>query len=258
MRSSRSTTLKNFSRGCANCRVRDQCLPGNMSRSEIGQFERVVIHHSPLHQGEYLFNQGESFGSIYVVRTGSLKYVEMSENVTDQINSFHMCGDVLGLESIETRHHRSSAIALETTSVCSVPLNRLNKLMREIPPFQRQLFRILSHKLEAEKLTELTFATGSAQQKLIGLFLQISEHYGTNSFSPGEFTLHMTRREIASYLGIAYETLSRLLARFQQDALIRIKNRNVVQILQPNALFSMLEYTPRKYMFVPDQIERGR
>lgn len=248
MRSNQNKTLKDFSHGCANCRVRNQCLPGTLSRSDVEQFERVVVHHPPLHRGDHLFEQGSTFGSIYVVRSGSLKYVEISENGNEQVNSFYMCGDILGLESIETRRHSASAVALETTSVCSIPINRLNPLMRKISPFQRQLFRVLSYKLEVEKLMELTFATGSAQQKLIGFFWYVSEHHGACNFSPDEFILHMSRREIANYLGIAYETLSRLLAHFQKESLIRITKRNVVQILQPYTLFSTLEYTPRKNM----------
>lgn len=238
MLSGRGTLPIDLLKSCANCRVQHLCLPGDMSRSEIEQLEKVVYHPPLLHRGERLFSLGTPLNSIYTVRSGSLKGIGLSKSGKDQVISFSMCGDILGLEAIETGYHRTSSVALETTSVCAVPFDVVNELANRIPALQRQLFRILSHKLETDNLMTLNFSVGSAQQKLMGFLLNLSERHGMCNYSTHEFNLRMTHRDMASYLGLAYETVSRLLAHLQEVGLIKIKSRKLVQILQPRALFS--------------------
>lgn len=249
MLSSHGSTPIGVSPACSNCHMRGLCLPGEMSGSEIEQFNQIVIHHSPLREGEYVFNQGSRSSSVYIVRSGSLKNTMVTKRGEEQVISFSMCGDIFGLDAMDAGHYRVSAIALEPTSVCSIPVHRLEKLVNKIPVLQRQLFHILSRKLEAGNFTILNFGTGSAVQKLWALLLNLSERHGICHESTHEVTLRMSRREIASYLGIAYETLSRLLTRLQEDGLIKIKHVNVVHILQPNTPITTLEETPRRYPY---------
>lgn len=230
--------------GCANCRVRRQCLPADLSQTGVEQFEQIISQHPPLHRGDILFSQGSPLDSIYAIRSGSVKSVVLYKSGQSQVNSFNFCGDILGLEGIETRYHPTSAVALETTSVCSVPFDRLNELANKIPSLRHQLFRILSFKLETENLRAQNFANGTAKQRLMVLFINLGEHRGRCNCSTNEFNLSMTRRDIASFLGIAYETLARLLAHLQEVGLIKIKNRSVIQILQRELWFQYMAVLP--------------
>lgn len=238
MKQPKVITLQSFSRACADCQLQDLCLPIGISREEVDRLDDIVNRKRPLQRGTILYNQGERFNALYAVRSGSLKSFTVSDDGSEQINSFHLPGEILGLDAISENTHPNAAIALETTSVCELPFDRLNGLAQEIKGLQYQLLRIMSRELDADERFIRVLANRNAEERLAGFLLNLASRHGIRGYSSTEFNLSMSRNDIANYLGLAVETVSRLFSRFQQDGLIEAQ-RKAIKILRREALSEM-------------------
>ena len=230
--------LQGFSRACADCQLQDLCLPIGISRTDVERLDQIVSRKRPLQRGSTLFNQGDQFGALYAIRSGSIKSYTVSDDGREQINAFHLPGEILGLDAISESTHPSAAVALETTSVCELPFDRLHSLAHEIKGLQHQLLRVMSRELNADERFMRILASRNAEERLAGFLLNLASRHGMRGYSSTEFNLSMSRHDIANYLGLAVETVSRLFTRFQQDGLIEA-HRKAVKILQREALAEM-------------------
>jgi CRP/FNR family transcriptional regulator, anaerobic regulatory protein len=230
--------LQGFSRACADCQLQDLCLPIGISRTDVERLDQIVSRKRPLQRGSTLFNQGDQFGALYAIRSGSIKSYTVSDDGREQINAFHLPGEILGLDAISEGMHPSAAVALETTSVCELPFDRLHSLAHEIKGLQHQLLRVMSRELNADERFMRILASRNAEERLAGFLLNLASRHGMRGYSSTEFNLSMSRHDIANYLGLAVETVSRLFTRFQQDGLIEA-HRKAVKILQRDALAEM-------------------
>lgn len=234
MDSSHVFTINSFSRACADCQLQDLCLPIGLSREEIDKLDQIVSRRSPLGRSTVLFKQGARFKSLVAVRSGSIKSFTTEDGI-EQIIAFHLPGEILGLDAIGEGRHQSTAVALETASVCELPFDRLHVLAQEVKGLQHQLLRIMSRNLGTEDQFKRLVAHHGADERLAGFLLNLASRYALRGYSNSELNLSMTRSDIANYLGLAVETVSRTFTHFQQDGLIAIHGRTI-KILRRDAL----------------------
>ncbi len=228
-------TLNSLAKACADCHLQDVCLPIGISRKDMQRLDDIIKRKRPLPAGQALFRQGEDFRALYAIRSGSFKSVVYENNGRESINAFHFPGEILGLDSISERSCPSSAISLETSSVCELPFEELEELAQHIKGLQHQLLRIMSREIKAEDAFLRSLTHRSADQRLASFIINLAERRGNHGYSNHEFKLAMSRSDIANYLGLAVETISRLFTRFQNEGLLEIR-RKKLKILKPEAL----------------------
>lgn len=212
---------------CESCGFKGLCLPHGISSSETEQLSDIVDLGSSLPKKSYIYRAGESFRSIYAVHSGSVKTFTMSRTGDEQITGFHFPGDVIGLDAVHSKSHVCFARTLETTTLCAIPFDDLESLCREIPSLQHQLLRIMSRSLSVEEELLSTLGNKDAEQKLASLLINISLRFRERGYSESEFNLSMSRTDIANYLGLAVETVSRMFTRFHEEGLITINKKSV-------------------------------
>ncbi len=223
MPGSRFNKIINISRlrqACRSCTLRDLCLPVGLAHEDVERLESIVHSRGPMDRGTHLFREGDRFEAIYAVRSGVLKTYHIDTDGREHVLGFHLPGELLGLDAIYPRENRCSAQTLDTSSVCVLPFNRLEELAQHVPGLQHQILRLMSKDLSvsSERATDHT-----AEEKLAGFLLGLSLRTGGRA----ELTLVMPRRDIASYLRLATETVSRLFARFQKKGLIKVRRKRV-------------------------------
>lgn len=234
-RTERVVDLNRLRRSCADCSLRMLCLPAGVSRDDIGRLDEIVRARVPLDRGDALFRAGDPFASMFVIRSGSVRTARLGNEGDVQVIGFHLPGELAGLEGISDDVHHCDAVALERTSVCAVPLAQLEQVAARIPALQQQFHRIMSREItqEHEHLMALGRRTARAR---VALFLHsLSERLEYAGYNGSEFRLSMSREDIASYLGLALETVSRLLTRLADDGVIAVERRRLC-ILDPAAL----------------------
>ncbi len=227
--------LREIREACSTCGLSELCLPVALEGPDIEALERVVQRRRPLARGDTLYRTGAAFGSLYAVRTGSLKSTTLSEDGEEQITAFHLPGELLGLDAISFGSHPSTAEALETTSLCEIPFTELEQLSSAIPGLQHQLLRIMSKEIFNEHEMLQALARRTAEQRLAILLMSLGDRFARRGLSPTRFRLPMSRHDLSNYLGLAPETMSRLFKRFVDQGWISASGREI-QLLQITAL----------------------
>lgn len=223
---------------CQTCSIRRLCLPVLLADSEIEYLEDIVQRKKVLKKGDFLYHAGDDFDAIHAIRSGSLKSCTISSDGTEQVTGFHLPGEMVGLNAISSIQYPSFAKALETSLVCSIPFDKLENLAREIPGLQRQLFRVMSAEIREEQELMMLLSKKNADERFAAFIMNLSTRFKRRGLSNKEFQLTMTRGDIGNYLGLAVETVSRLVTRLQKQKLIKIQDR-YIEIIDMEALISL-------------------
>ncbi|MBI2970272.1 MAG: helix-turn-helix domain-containing protein [Gammaproteobacteria bacterium] len=225
----------NSQRACINCSVQSHCLARGLDGERLNQFENARGSIRVLRRGQHLYRAGAGFDALYMVRSGTLKVSAASEDGTEQIVGFHLPGELLGLDGIEGGCHETTAVALETSSVCAFPFHRLVALCRELRDLQAQAWRLTGREIMSRQKLLLTIGQKGAEARLGTFLISLSARLKRLGYSGTEFRMAMSRQEIADYLGLSLETVCRVLTRFQDAGLI-IRDRRFVKLLDVAAL----------------------
>ena len=212
---------------CKNCSLRELCFTQGMNEDDMSSMDAVVEQTKPLHKSDFLYREGDKATAIYAVRSGCVKTVTESANGDEQIVGFHLAGELLGLDGFADGEHTCNALALETSSVCELPLDQLENLCHVMPSLQRQMRRIMGKEVSAEHKQLLLLGKMSSEERLASFLLGLSTRMQERNWKVDEFNLSMPRQDIANYLGMAVETVSRLFASFQNEKLIAVDRRHI-------------------------------
>lgn len=223
---------------CSNCGLDKICLPRGLSQQEIENISQVVKARKTLQRGEFIYHEGDKFIGVLAIKSGSAKLVANDQHGNEHILNILLPGELLGFDGLSSDLHQCSAIALETTSFCVLPAANMDDLFRNVPGLTRELFRHTGEKVNLDK-EQLVLSKRPAEERLAYFLLSLAERLKRRGFSPSAFTLSLTRQEIGNHLGLALETVSRLLKRFQQDDLILVKNK-LIEIKNPAGLKDIL------------------
>ena len=188
-----------------------------------------------LHRGDRLFHQGARFDSIYMVRSGAVKACAANRCGDEQVTGFYTPGNLVGLDAIQNGRHVSSAIALETTSVCCLDYETLCRMSGRFPHVLRRLLAKMSQRIRANERRLAMLAMRGANQRMASFLVGLVDISRCRGLQRNEILLPMSRADIASYLVLAVETVSRSLSSQREAGLIEVR-RNRIRILDETAL----------------------
>ena len=123
---------------CSSCNLREMCLPCGLTGQDVSRMDELVYTRRRIERGECLYRPGDKFSSLYAVRSGFFKTLQMLQDGREQVTGFHMAGEIMGMDGIGPEQHGSSTVALEDSEVCVIPYSRLESLGRDVPALHRQ------------------------------------------------------------------------------------------------------------------------
>ncbi len=223
---------------CKNCSLDNICFPRGLSHDEINHISQVIKAKKILQKGEYIFHEDDQFRGVLAIKSGAAKLVSNDHHGNEHILNILLPGELLGFDGLYNDTYRCSAIALDTLSFCELPVQSMESLFKNIPSLTKELFRHSSEKMNENK-NFIILSKRPADEKIAFFLMSLSNRLKKRGFSATEFTLSLTRQEIGNHLGLALETVSRVLKKFQQDGLIQIKAKQVkiYNIAKLNAVF---------------------
>ena len=233
------TLLQPMKTLCSTCSLRELCLPVGLRPDEFEQLDTVIKQSHRLKKGEFLFRSGDSFHSLYAIRTGFFKTTVASQDGRDQVTGFFMSGELIGMDGICTHSHSCDAVALEDSEVCELPFGHMEALSKEIPSIQTHFFRLMSREIVRDQGVMLLLGNMRAEERIAAFLLNLSQRLHHRGFAANDFILRMSREEIGSYLGLKLETVSRTLSRFHQEGLIVVEHKHI-RLLKPELLNQMV------------------
>ena len=227
--------LNQLRRSCKACALYELCLPAGISAEDLAQLDATIRDRRALNRGCVLYRNGEPFTALYVVRSGALKTFVHNANGDLQILGFHLPGEILGFDALATDYHVSQAEALERSSLCELPYDKLEQVTHAVPALQRQLMRVISREMVSEHDHLVMMGKQQTQEQLASFLQSIADRYARLSRDNTLLTLPMSRMDIANYLGLVVETVSRTFTRMEDLGVLAV-NRKQVRILRPDLL----------------------
>ena len=209
---------------CSTCAFSQVCLSQGMDKSSLQDLHMLVEHVGPLHAGDHVFREGDPFEAIAAVRAGTVKTYSVDRDGREHVLGFHLPGEVIGLNAIDGDHYPCNAVALDTVMLCRFSFPKISVLAARLPGLQQTLFRLLSRDIGNASLLA---GDWSADERMAAFLVGLSRRLAARGFSPDRFQLTMARTDIANYLRLAPETVSRVLRRMQDDGVLAVERREV-------------------------------
>lgn len=211
---------------------------GEERRDDIG-IEQLRAHlpvtRRRLQPGQHLYRAGQPFNALFLVNVGCLKTCELSDDGREQVTGFHMRGDLIGAESIGLHGYACDVIALEACDVWELPYPPMLSACLRVPELQARLTSALAGEIRRDRSWMLALGTLSAERRVASFLLDLAERHARLGFSARHFILRMSRADIASFLALKHETVSRVLTRLHERGWISVERREV-RILDADGL----------------------
>lgn len=219
--------LVQLRKGCSQCSLQQLCLPAGISADELSRLDDIVKRRRPVERGQHLFRAGDALHAIFVARDGAFKTTSVSEEGVEQVLGFHLPGELIGLDALGAGHHRCDAVALSRANVCEVPFEELATVAAQVPGLQQQLLRVIGMSMGRDQ-DHLDILGRKQASERIALFLHgLAERLRNIGQSGSHFKLAMSREDIARFLGLALETVSRGFSRLQDEKIILVTGRQI-------------------------------
>ena len=212
-------------RFCNSCAFARVCSVVDCGNLELVDLHRLVEHTGPYRKGQHIFRSGDPFRAIYAIRTGTVKMCLTDEDGREHVLGFYLPGEVIGLNAIFPDHFPCDAVALETSQFCRFSFPAISMLATRLPAIQQHLFRLISKELG---MAHLLVGDYSADERMAAFLVSLGGRYAVRGFSETHFQLAMRRGDIANYLRLAAETVSRVLGRFRAQELIEVQGRAMI------------------------------
>jgi len=182
--------------------------------------------------GQNVFGEGDNADNIYEVVSGMLRLYKLLPDGRRQITGFLSAGHILGLAPEGTYVY--SAEAITEVTLCRYTRRAVERLMDEVPGFARRLLAVTSHELRSAQDQMLLLGRKTAGEKVVSFLLLMAARQGDEEAN--EVSVPMTRADIADYLGLTIETVSRTFTKLKLDAVIALPTRGKVEILDHDRL----------------------
>jgi CRP/FNR family nitrogen fixation transcriptional regulator len=201
--------------------------PASAEKQEGFELSGAVMHFAPDRQ---IYAEGDEARSFYKVVSGVVRTCRFLSDGRRQIDAFYMAGEVFGFEA--GADHRMSAEAVSDCTVVAYRRRGLEAMIAHDEKLGRWFFSHAMNSLALAREHLLLLGRGSAAQKISAFLLEAGEREG----SDGVVDLAMSRQDIADYLGLTIETVSRTLSQLERDGTIKLPTARRVVLKDRMAL----------------------
>lgn len=231
---------------CNHCALCPAARVLGLEHLECGVFNDVVLRDHPVAKSEVLYKSGETFRYLYLVRSGACAgYAKMASG-TNQIMGYYLPGEIAGISDIGQTEYSHTTLALEKSSICRLDYLALGSIISADELLQVQNFLLqaaadYSHQVHWERSL---MGLNTAEQRVTAFLLNLVNRLKKRGLPWQEFRLPMSRSSMAEYLGLASETIIRVLQSLQNQGLIKIKAKQI-NLLNESSLASILNSSDR-------------
>ncbi|MEP7296442.1 MAG: helix-turn-helix domain-containing protein [Burkholderiales bacterium] len=231
-----------FLSGSARCTASDLLRWAGLADLADSGTDAIAFCIRRVRAEQVLLREGQAFENLYFVGAGSFKSVQVDLEGYEQVLGFAIHGDALGLDGLLHGRHASGATALEDSSVAVAPFRQLVEMSHTVPAIERLLQHATGAELMHRSDTQYLMSAPSSEVRVARFLLHFAQRQSALGHSDRRLCLRMTRREIASCLGVAHETVSRALTSLMNCGCIRVSQRDI-EIVDADALHQLQRVT---------------
>ena len=200
--------------GCEDCKVRLFSVCGALEASELDELDRIS-QPKTFAARTILFEQGALAGSVFNVTEGIVRLYKSLPDGRRQIVGFALPGDFLGLALMD--RYSVAAEAVNEVRACRFVRSAFRDYVDRRPHLLRRLHEFAGHELSLAQDQMLLLGRRSAEEKVAAFLLNLQRRYGRIGMASVNVPLPMSRLDIADYLGLTIETVSRTLTKLARD-----------------------------------------
>jgi CRP/FNR family transcriptional regulator len=223
---------------CAACAVRDMAFCGVLEDHEMPHL-LAIMQSSTVDAHGPIIDEGEPADYLFNVTEGAAKLYKLLPDGRRQITGFLFEGDFLGIAMNE--RYAYSAEAIGQVSLCRFPRYKLERLLDEFPKLEKRLLGMASNELVQAQDQILLLGRKTAQEKIVSFLLNLSDRAVKRGASATPISLPMGRADIADYLGLTTETVSRTITNLKRNSHIRLLQGGKVELHDREALQELAE-----------------
>jgi CRP/FNR family transcriptional regulator len=210
---------------CARCDVRPLALCGALDLAHVHVMSSIA-HPRRIEAGKQLMQEGDTAEDVFTLTEGMLKLYKLMPDGRRQITGFMIPGDFIGLAYGSSYVY--SAEAVMPSTACRFTRSRLLEKMADHPELEHRLLSLASNELAAAQAQMLLLGRKSARERLASFILGFVDR---RNISEGEnMPLPMSRNDIADFLGLTIETVSRVFTSMRKERLISLPDKHSVLI----------------------------
>lgn len=218
---------------CNDCAVREYSVCAPLEPAEQVRVTQIMSQIDAA-DGATIFDETDPADHVFNITSGAVKVYKLLPDGRRAITGFLFPGDFLGLTHRDA--YAFSAEALTQTKLCKFPREKLERLLEEMPKLERRLLGLASHELAAAQDQMLLLGRKTAKERLAS-FLALLSNAARRHGKPGNpVDLPMGRSDIADYLGLTIETVSRTFTQLKRDGTIQLLDGNRVRLANPEKL----------------------
>jgi len=218
---------------CADCSVRDMSVCAVLAPDELENLAAIANDYV-VPEGRAVINEGDDATSLFNVTAGVLKLYKLLPDGRRQITGFLYPGDFLGL-AVNDRYGYT-AETVEPVRLCRFPRAPLEVLLNTYPRLKDRLFTMASNELAAAQDQMLLLGRKTARERIATFLLLLQTGAKRRGQSPNPVRLPMNRGDIADFLGLTTETVSRTISNLKRSGTIALRETGMVEIRDHEAL----------------------
>lgn len=223
---------------CFGCAIRLVAVCGVLNSDELAEFKRGGSDIERL-AGETIFFEGDRATHVYNLTSGALRISKLLSDGRRQIAGFLFPGDFLGITMED--EHAFTAEAVVDSTLCQFPRARFDAFVDTHPQLERHLYAIAAHELAAARQQVVLLGRKTATEKVASFLLMLAKGPACRMPGGDEIFLPMSRSDIADYLGLRIETVSRELSALKAARLIQLTSTHSVRLVDRDRLHALAE-----------------
>ena len=225
---------------CGNCKrglcTKEISIFSSLDSSELTEIIEKM-NHKRVNKNDVVFLEGEKAKTLYFLNVGKIKIYKYTKDGKEQILHILSEGDFFGeLNLLKESKYRFNAKAIEESKICTLSKENFKEILLYKPEIAIKILEIMGERLSALENLAQNLATNDIDARITFLLKNLSDKYGEISNNDIIINLPLTREDMANYVGVTRETISRKLKKFEEEGIIKIVGTKKIIIIDKKKL----------------------
>lgn len=225
---------------CESCR-KEVCAKKVPIFAALNEFELIdivkKIVHKEFNKNDIIFSEGEEAKTLYFVNEGKIKLYKYTKDGKEQILHILSEGDFFGeLNLLRQVEYGFTAKAIEDCKICTLSKDKLKEILLEKPEISIKILEVMAQRISDLESLAQNLATNDIDARIAYLLIELSDKYGKIELDNINIDLPINREDMANYIGVTRETISRKLKKFEEDGLIKLVGTKKIIIIDKDGL----------------------
>ncbi|MEP3115244.1 helix-turn-helix domain-containing protein [Nisaea sp.] len=223
---------------CDDCDIRDLAICGALRADEVQRLTGILSS-VELAAGDPIVDEGEAANYVYTLTAGTVRLYKLLADGRRSVTGFLFPGDFLGVSHSDA--YGFGAEAITPTTLCRFPRPKLEALLHEIPTLEHRLFARASEEMSLMQEQIVLLGRKTAAERVASFFRGLSARQVKRHLPANPVSVPMTRTDIADYLGLTTETVSRTITQLKKKKLISVESGSRIRIDDEEQLDDLAE-----------------